>query len=129
LHLRRLWAPWTEPAISDVPTPDASHPLSQGLLKALVSAGAVLGVGMLLLGLPGAAVLEIVDGLGLARKLEPDAVWPLAICITFAGAALIVPASLALRYKRPHITGWAHVWRTALLTLAATFLFAWILLR
>ena len=115
--------------MSDPPIPDASRPPSQWLLKALASAGAVLGVGMLFLGLPGAAVLEVVEGLGLARKLEPDAVWPLAIYITFAGAALIVPASLALRYKRPHIIGWAHIWRTALLTLAGTFLFAWILLR
>jgi hypothetical protein len=115
--------------MSDLPTPDASRPLEQWLLKALISAGVVLGVGMLLLGLPGAAVLEIVEGLGLARKLHPDSVWPLAIYITFAGSALNVPANLALRYKQPHITGWAHVWRTALLALAGTFLFAWILLR
>jgi hypothetical protein len=93
-------------------------------VKAVVAAIAVGGFGLVLLGLPGAAVLEIVDALGLAGEIAPDAAWPLAIFITVGGASLIIPASLALRYWWPGIAGWAHVWRTALLACAGTFVFA-----
>jgi hypothetical protein len=119
----------TENGMSDSPPPDAPPPSSQWFLKAAIAAVLVFGAGMLLLGLPGAMVLEFVEGLGLARKLPPDSVWPLAIYITFAGAVLIVPMSLALHYLQPRITGWGHVWRTALLALAGTFVFAWLVAR
>jgi hypothetical protein len=110
--------------MSDDATTAAARPWAQWTVKAVVAAIVVGGMGLLLLGLPGAAVLEILLALGLVRTLASDAAWPLAIMTTVAGASLIVPASLMLRYQWPHITGWAHVWRTALLALAATFVFA-----
>jgi hypothetical protein len=110
--------------MSDNAVPAAQRPWVEWTVKAVIAAVVVGGVGLLLLGLPGAAVLEIIDSLGLAGKIASDAAWPLAIFITIAGASLIVPASLALRYWWPGITGWAHVWRTALLAGAGTFVFA-----
>ncbi len=104
-------------------SPPTSRPWAQWTVKAMVAAIVVGGAGLLLLGLPGAVILEILQALGLARKLASDAVWPLAIMATVAGASLIVPASLILRYQWPQISGWPHVWRTALLALAATFVF------
>jgi hypothetical protein len=95
----------------------------QWVLQAVLVAALVFGGGILLLGLPGAVFLEVANSLGLLGKLPPDAAWPLAILITFVGAVMIVPVSLVLRYRRPDIAGWAHVWRTALLTLAGTFIF------
>jgi hypothetical protein len=95
----------------------------------VLAATAALSAGILLLGLPGAVFLEIVDDLGLARKLAPDAVWPLAIVVTVVGAVLIAPLSLAVRHRWPSANGWGHVWRTALLTVAATFLFTLLVAR
>jgi hypothetical protein len=109
------------------PSPDRRW--TEWIVKAVLAAGAAAGVGMGLLGLPGAIVLEFVSALGLARKLAPDSAWPLAILITIAGSFAVVPSSLALRWKRPDIAGWAHVWRAGLLTLAATLVIAVALLR
>ncbi len=94
----------------------------QWILQAVLAAALVFAVGILLLGLPGAAFLEVADRLGLLGQLPPDAAWPLAILITFVGAVMIVPVSLLLRSRRPGITGWDHLWCTALLTSAGTFL-------
>jgi hypothetical protein len=105
-------------------SPPAPRPWAEWTVKAVVAAIVVGGAGLLLLGLPGAVIIEFLQALGLARKLASDAVWPLAILTTVAGASLIVPASLTLRYQWPQIAGWAHVWRAALLALAATFVFA-----
>lgn len=95
----------------------------QQVQRAFLAAALVFGAGHLLLGLPGGVFLEAANRLGLLGRLQSDAVWPLAILITWVGAALIVPISLALHHWRPSITGWAHIWRTALLTLAGTFVF------
>lgn len=105
-------------------SPAAPRPWTEWTVKAVVAAIVVGGVGLLLLGLPGAAILEIIQAVGFARNLASDAAWPLAIFTTVAGASLIIPASLALRYWWPHIAGWAHVWRTALLACSGTFVFA-----
>ena len=104
--------------------PTAPRPWTEWIVKAVIAAIVAGGVGLLLLGLPGAAVLEIVVALGLAGNVASDAAWPLAIFITVAGASLIIPASLALRYWWPGIASWAHVWRTALLACVGTFVFA-----
>jgi len=105
-------------------TPAAPPLWTEWTVKAVVAAVVVGGVGLLLLGLPGAAVLEIIDALGLGGNIASDTAWPLAILVTVAGASLIVPASLALRYWSPGIAGWAHVWRVALLACAGTLVFA-----
>ncbi len=94
----------------------------QWVVQANLAAVVVLGLGILLLGLPGAVFLEVAHGLGLLGKLPPDAAWPLALLITFACAVMIVPVSLALRYRRADITGWGHMWRTAFLTFAGTLI-------
>lgn len=49
---------------------------------------------------------------------------PPGVQIRQVGALLILPVSLALRFAMPHLTGWHHVWATALLTIVATFLVA-----
>ncbi len=59
--------------------------------QSVLAAGAVLAVGMLLLGLPGAVFLELVLALGLVRKPAPHSVWPLAIFITMAGRRRLRP--------------------------------------
>jgi hypothetical protein len=92
------------------------------ILKAGVAAGVVFVIGISLLALPGGVFVEILIGLG--RKIPPDGAWPLAIIFTQVGSLLILPASLALRLIRPHVTGWQHLLATALLTFAATLLFA-----
>lgn len=103
------WVPWT--------------------MKAVLAAGAVFGIGMLLLGLPGAIALEIVTGLGMVSKLPPDSTWPLAITISNLGALVIVPASLVMRFMKPASTGWWHVHATALLTIFGTLLVAALVAR
>jgi hypothetical protein len=119
-----------EHLMSDRPASEAPRRFSPGhVLKAVLAAMVVCGAGMLLLGLPGAFVLELIGGLGLVGTLPPDAAWPLAIEITAAQAALIVPASLVLRYARPEISGWAHAWRAGLLAFAGTLLVAVLLAR
>jgi hypothetical protein len=65
--------------------------------------------------------LEVLTPTG--RKLPLDSAWPLAILVTQVGALLIVPVSLALRFAMPRVVGWHRAWVTALLSIAATFLF------
>jgi hypothetical protein len=67
--------------------------LDQG---ACFAAGAVLAIGMLTLGLPGAMFVEVLIPAG--RKPPPDSAWPLAILITQVGALIMLPVSLALRF-------------------------------
>ena len=90
------------------------------IARASMAAGGVFGIGMLLLGLPGAMFVEAVGG----PDLPPDSAWPLSILVTQVGALLVVPSSLLLRFLMPGIVGWGHVGATALLALAATFVFA-----
>lgn len=100
------------------------HPQGQWmswLAKACLAAGAVFGLGMLTLGLPGAVFVELVTGLG--RSVPPDGAWPLAIEVTAVGSLLIVPASLAVRLARPNLMGWGHAWATAAMAFVATALF------
>lgn len=104
-----------------------SGPWLSWLMKAGLAAGAVYGVGVLTVGLPGAAFLDLVVGWG--RKLEPDSAWPLAIWITMAMSLIVVPASLALRFVRPHLTGWGHAGATAAVTFVATVLFTLFITR
>ena len=85
-----------------------------------MAAGGVFSIGMVLLGLPGAMFVEAVGG----RDLPPDSAWPLSILVTQVGALLVVPSSLLLRFLMPGTVGWGHVGATALLALAATFVFA-----
>jgi hypothetical protein len=115
--------------MSDRSAPETPHPWSTWLVKAILAAGAVLAVGQLSLAIPGLLFLTIVEDLGLARKLQPDSVWPLGILITFVGSAMIVPASLAVRHKRPDIVGWRHVGWTALVTVVGTFIFTVVVAR
>jgi hypothetical protein len=110
-------------------TSDSSGSQSRHLVYAVLSAAGVFGVGLLLLAMPGLLVLEIARGLGFARNLAPDSVWPLGILINFVGAVLVVPMSMAMRMKRPDIVGWRHAGFTALLTFAATLIFAIIVSR
>ena len=93
------WLPWT--------------------MKAFLAAGAVFGIGMLTLGLPGTIFISIVN-----PSLHGDSVWPAAIIITQVGALLIAPASLALRLAKPDLVGWRHVQATAVLAFVATLVFA-----
>ena len=99
------------------------------LFRAALGAIAVLFVGLLTLALPGAIILEALVALGLVREFPPGGgEWALAIQITYVGAAMVLPLSLALRYMRPDIVGWGHALATALLTLAGTVLFAFLYL-
>ncbi len=98
-------------------------------VKALLAAGAVFGLSMIMLGLPAAVFVDMVVGLGLAPKLAPGAGWPLAILITIAGSLAVVSSSIVLRCIRPDIAGWKHVGWTALLALAATFVFTIAVMR
>ncbi len=107
----------------------AGKQFAEWTLKALLAAGAVFGVSMILLGLPAAVFLDIVVGLGLAPKVRPGAGWPLAILITLAGSVAIVASSLLLRCMRPDIVGWKHAGWTALLVLTATFVFTIAVMR
>jgi hypothetical protein len=93
------------------------------ITRAFVAAGGAFGVGMLLLGLPGAVLVEAVTGPGSGRELAPDSAWPLSVLVTQVGALLIVPASMVLRLVMPTTAGWGHAVATALLTIAATFVF------
>jgi hypothetical protein len=102
---------------------------SQDVTPAVLAAIVVFGISLLLLGLPGAVILEAALALGFGTTLKGDDAWPLAIFISFVGSALIVPMSLALRHKFPHIVGWAHVRYTGLLAVAGAFIFALIALR
>ena len=88
---------------------------------ACFAAGIVFAIGMLTLGLPGAMFVEVLIPAG--RKLPADSAWPLALLVTQVGALIIVPVSLALRFVMPHAVGWHHAWVTALVSIAATFLF------
>lgn len=115
--------------MSDLEPPHPSSSWPPGTGAAIVAAIAVFAFGILLMGLPGAIVLEAAVSTGLARKPKPDSGWPLALLLTLILAVLVVPASLALRHKRPDIVGWAHAGWTALLTIAGTFLFSLVILR
>lgn len=90
------------------------------LLQAMLAAVVVLLVGLLTLGLPGAVFLETATNLGLVH-IPLDAGWPLALEITFDGAALVLPVSLALRYLWPDIVGWRHGLAAGLVTGVGTF--------
>jgi hypothetical protein len=92
------------------------------IIKAVVAAGIVYGIGILTVGLPGAVFLSILN-----PKVHPDAAWPLAIMITQAGSLLIIPASLLLRVIKPEFVGRAHVLATAVLTFFATLIATMIL--
>jgi hypothetical protein len=92
------------------------------IAKAGAAAGAAFTTGMLLLGLPGAFFLEAVMGPG--ERLPPDSAWPLSIFVTQFAALAILPASLLLRVAMPRAAGWRHAGATALLTIAATLVFA-----
>jgi hypothetical protein len=94
------------------------------IIKAVVAAGVVYGIGILTVGLPGAVFLSILN-----PKVHPDAAWPLAIMITQAGSLLIIPASLLLRLIKPEFVGRTHVLATAVLTFFATLIAAMILAR
>lgn len=61
------------------------------------------------------------NNLGLVH-IPLDVGWPLALEITFDGAAMVVPVSLAVRYLRPDIVGWRHGLTTWLLTAIGTFI-------
>jgi hypothetical protein len=89
------------------------------IIKAALAAAVALSIGMASLGLPGAIFLELVG-----QKLRPDSAWPLALMITQVGALLIIPASLLLRLAMPGLVGLRHGMMTALLTMAAIFVFA-----
>jgi len=99
--------------------PQASDQWRTWITKASLAAALVFGIGMLTLGLPGILFLEVLD-----LKIRPDTTWPLGVQITQIGALLILPVSLTLRFAMPHLTGWHHVWATALLTIVSTFLVA-----
>lgn len=95
------------------------------ITNALLAAAGAYGIGMLLLGLPGALFVEAVTG----PELPPDSAWPLSIVVTQVGALLIVPASLLLRFMMPATVGWGHVGATAVLTFLATFVAAILIAR
>src|SRR5262245_24730773 len=91
------------------------------VLRAMLAALVVLFVGLLTVGLPGAVFLEAANNVGLVH-IPLDAGWPLALEITFDGAAMVVPSSLAVRYFRPDIIGWRHGLTAGLLTATGTFI-------
>jgi hypothetical protein len=87
----------------------------------MLAALAVLCIGLLTLGLPGAVFLETASNLGLLHAPLDAGSWPLALEITLDGAVMVTPASLALRYLRPNIAGWRHALATGGVTAIGTF--------
>ena len=92
------------------------------ILKALLGGGLTAVGGLLLLGLPGAAVLEALTYIGMTRPITGDAAWPAAILVTIAGGVCVALTSLALRRSSPGLTGWRHALATAGLALVVTCL-------
>lgn len=99
------------------------------VLKACIAGALTLVGGLLLLGIPGAIVLEGLAALGMIRKMTGDAAWPAAILVTVGGAAMVTVASLAMRSMRPALTGWRHALAAAALALFVTALVTALVVR
>ena len=99
------------------------------IVKACVAGIVTLVVGLLLLGIPGAIVLEALATIGTIRTVTGDAAWPAAIVVTMAGAVMVTLASLAMRTAMPGLSGWRHMLAAAALALIATALLTAVALR
>jgi hypothetical protein len=72
-------------------------PFTKSLLVASVVAGVLMFVGLLLLGIPGAILLEIPTWLGVAKGIEGDGAWPAAILVTLVWP-MFIPLGVIARH-------------------------------
>ena len=90
------------------------------LIVVLISAVLAI-IGLVLVGLPGAVVLQaamILTGLVSSARLGGDQVWPAALTVSAFGPFVLVAAHLVLR--RTHLVLWLRALLSMVLSLAVT---------
>ena len=75
-----------------------SQPFRKELVIASIVAAALMFIGLVALGIPGAIFLEIPAWLGLAKGIEGDGAWPAAILVSLVWP-LFIPLGVIAKHQ------------------------------
>jgi hypothetical protein len=106
--------------------------LRRKVVVASITAACLMGLGLLLLGLPGAILLELPSWLGLTGSIEGDAAWPAAILVSIVWPVFIplgVIAKHRLASRGAGTLSHVALWGTILVGAAAVVTLAHVAYR
>jgi hypothetical protein len=108
------------------------QPFQHDLFTSIITAGVIMGISILILGMPGGLIVEVVQNILPVKKIEGDDMWPAALYVSFFWPLCFPIAVLTKNYFIQHgYTGYeiagvsisGTLWVTTIIS-SAFFLFA-----